>query len=54
MPYKSDIQALLQQFGDLIAGETLATIVDSIEFPDQQESVLLEMVGNVWFGIKRS
>jgi isoleucyl-tRNA synthetase len=53
MPYKSDIQALLTQFGELITGETLATLVDKIDAPDQQETVELEMVGKVRFGIKQ-
>ncbi len=53
MPYKSDIQTLIQKFGELIASETLATLCESLESPDQQENVELEMVGKVWFGIKK-
>ncbi len=53
MSYQSDIDAFVQQFGELIAGETLATLVPTIDTPDQSETVELEMVGRVEFAIKR-
>ncbi len=54
MSYASDIQALLNQFGELIAGETLATLIDNLDWADQIEIVELEMVGRVEFSIKKS
>jgi hypothetical protein len=45
--------SLLKEHGELITGETLATLVDSIASPDQQETVELEMVGKVHFAISR-
>lgn len=53
MPYRSDIQQLMKAHGDLITGETLATLVDAIAAPDQQDTVELEMVGKIHFAIKR-
>lgn len=41
------------QFGELIAGETLASIVETLDTPDKENTVDLEMVGKVWFGIKK-
>lgn len=53
MSYQSDIDAFVKEFGDLIAGETLATLVPTIENPDQSEIIELEMVGRVQFAIKK-
>ncbi len=53
MPYQSDIDTFVNEFGELIAGETLATLVPTLDSPDQAQTVELEMIGKVWFGIKR-
>lgn len=45
--------SLIQQFWELIASETLATIVDVIHAPDQQQDIELEMVGKAQFSIAR-
>ena len=54
MPFKSDIATLMKEYGELITWETLATLVDTLDTPDQQQNVELEMVGHVWFGIKKN
>ena len=52
-PFASDIAALMHSFGEMITGETLATLVDSIEGGDVTEEVELEMVGTVSFSVKK-
>lgn len=54
--FPSDIHALLGQFGELIAGETLATIQEAEAMchdPDFKQMVELDTVGPVAFCIKR-
>jgi len=43
----------MHSFGEMITGETLATLVDSIEGEDVTEEVELEMVGTVSFSVKK-
>jgi isoleucyl-tRNA synthetase len=51
--FTSDLAALMAQHGEMIAGETLATLVESIDGADVSEQVELEMVGTVTFGVKK-
>ncbi len=53
MPFASDIAELLKQFGEMIASETLSTIVKDINNPDIEKDVSLDMIWSVGYAIKK-
>jgi len=52
--FASDVATLISQYGEMIAGETLATLVAMIDGADVTEEVELEMVGKVTLSVKRA